>query len=136
MDSLSVPGQLDSLGAIAQYVLAAANSAGLEKKASYRLRLAVDEVATNIINYGYDAAGIEGNILIQATIDERSLTIVLEDTALPFDPIQRDEPDDLELPLEQRQIGGLGIYLAMKGVDRFIYERIDNHNRNIFVMNR
>jgi len=136
MKPLTVPGQLESLSAIAQYVLEAATAAGLEKKAAYRLRLAVDEVATNIITYGYDEAGLEANITVHAEIDDRTLKVTLEDHAQPFDPLQHNEPADLELPLEVRQIGGLGIYLAIRGVDKFIYEYVDGCNRNMFVMNR
>ncbi|MGA9380780.1 MAG: ATP-binding protein, partial [Phormidium sp.] len=54
MEQLTVPGTLDSLSKISDYVLSAASAAGLDKKASYKLRLAVDEIATNVIVYGYE----------------------------------------------------------------------------------
>ncbi|MEQ8963773.1 MAG: ATP-binding protein, partial [Coleofasciculus sp. C2-GNP5-27] len=60
LEPLTVSGTLDSLGAIAQYVLQAAQAANLDKKASYNLRLAVDEIATNIIIHGYEDVGLEG----------------------------------------------------------------------------
>ena len=136
MKPLIVPGKLDSLSNVAKYVLDAAAAAGLDKKAAYRLRLAVDEITTNIITYGYEEAGIEGDITIQADIDDQTLTIALEDIAQPFDSLQHMEPEDLDLPLEQRHIGGLGIYLAINGVDRFTYERVHGRNRNTFIMYR
>jgi anti-sigma regulatory factor (Ser/Thr protein kinase) len=58
MKPMTVPATLDSLGAIAEYVLAAAASAGLDKRASYNLRLAVDEIVTNIIVHGYADADL------------------------------------------------------------------------------
>jgi anti-sigma regulatory factor (Ser/Thr protein kinase) len=136
MKSLIVPGKLDSLSSVAQYVLEAAAAAGLDKKATYRLRLAVDEITTNIITYGYEESGIAGDITARADIDDHTLTITLEDTSQPFDPLKRMEPEDLDLPLEQRNIGGLGIYLAINGVDKFTYERVDGRNRNTFVVYR
>ena len=136
MKPLIIPGKLDSLSDVAKYVLEAAAAAGLDKKAAYRLRLAVDEITTNIITYGYEEAGIEGDITVRADSDDHALTITLEDVSQPFDPLQHMEPDDLGLPLEQRTIGGLGIYLAINGVDKFTYERVDGRNRNTFVMNR
>ena len=136
MKALTVPGKPDSLSTIAAYVLDAAERAGLDRKAAYRLRLAVDEVATNIIFYGYEEAGIEGDITVSADMDDHTLTITLEDLAQPFDPLQHAEPGDLDLPLEQRQIGGLGIYLAIKGVDKFTYERHGGRNRNVFLVYR
>ena len=136
MDPLTVPGTLDSLGAIAGYVKAASAAAGLGKKAAYRLRLAVDEIATNTITHGYAEAGLEGVVDLRAEIDEKTLTISIEDTGVAYDPRQSEPPDDLDLPLEQRQVGGLGVFLAIRGVNKLLYERIGDRNRHIFIVNR
>ena len=136
MEPLTVPGTLDSLTIIGQYVNAAAAAAGLDKKVAYRLRLAVDEIATNIIVHGYEEAGRTGAVLVRAALDQAALTITLEDTAVPFDPRHRLRPDQIDLPIEERPIGGLGVYLTTENVDRFEYEYVGNRNRNIFVMNR
>jgi serine/threonine-protein kinase RsbW len=136
MDPLTVPGTLDSLAAIAEYVKAASAAAGLDKKTSYRLRLAVDEIATNIITHGYAEAGLVGTVNLRAEIDEKTLAISIEDTGMAYDPRQRKPPDDLDLPLEQRQMGGLGVYLGIQNVDEFLYERVGHRNRNTLIMNR
>lgn len=136
MQALTVPGDLDSLDDIGRYVLKAAEEAGLDRKAAYKLRLAVDEIVTNIIIHGYQEAGIAGEVFVRAAMDERALTITVEDGAQPFDPFTRPAPDNLDQPLEERNIGGLGVYLAINGVDAFSYEYVDQRNRNIFVMNR
>lgn len=129
-------GTIASLEAIAEYVMAAASTAGLDKKTSYKLRLAVEEIATNIIIYGYERGGREGVLAIHAELDEQSLAISIEDTGVPYDPTQEPVPDDLDKPIEQRQIGGLGIYLATQSVDKFIYQRVGDKNRNIFIVNQ
>lgn len=136
MEALIVPGTMDSLSIIRRYVQDAADAANLDQKTAYRLFLAVDEIATNIVAYGYDIAGIAGDIEVRATINDDALIILLKDTAPPFDPTLQQEPDDLAAPLEERKIGGLGIYLALNGVDNFMYEYIDNHNCNTFVVYR
>ncbi len=138
MQSLIVPGKLDSLEKIGKYILQAAETAGLERKRAYRLRLAVDEIVTNIINYGYLQAGLEGLITINAEVDERSLTITLDDTSGHFDPTLKaaPAPDAFTQPLEERKNGGWGVYLAIQSVDQFRYQRVDDHNQNIFVMYR
>lgn len=137
MDSLTLPGTLDSLKPIRDFIKAAAAKAGLGPKASYSLSLAVDEVATNIIVHGYEEAGLTGDLEIAFSIDSETLKIILEDSAQEFDPSRRELPtdEDLSRPLEERPIGGLGIFLTMDGVDDFRYERIGNKNRNIFVVN-
>ncbi|MDZ8104950.1 MAG: ATP-binding protein [Nostoc sp. DedQUE12a] len=136
IEPLTVPDSLDSLKAIANYVMQAAGAAGLNKKSAYKLRLAVDEIATNIIVYGYQQAGHSGVLNLQAQFNEQALTISMEDTGVRYDATQTQTPDDLDQPLEQRQIGGLGVYLAINGVDKFIYERVGDRNRNIFIVNR
>jgi len=138
MKSLCLPATLDALGEIGKYVIAATTEAGLDSKAAYGLRLAVDEIATNVITHGYEEAGKTGNIAVSRALTDSSLTITLEDTGIPFDPLNQKLPDeeDLKLPLEERPMGGLGIMLVLKGVDNFSYEYREGRNRNIFVMNR
>lgn len=106
MKPLTVPGTLDSLSKIGQYVNTAAQAADLDKKVSYHLRMAVDEIATNIIVHGYDEAGLTGDVLVLSEMDDQTLTITLEDTSAPFDPRKLGRPDQLDLPVEERPIGG------------------------------
>lgn len=138
MKSLCLPATLAALEPIGDYVVEATTRAGLDASAAYKLRLAVDEIATNIITHGYEEAGLSGDVCVSGDLSETSLAVVLEDSGVPFDPLSRPLPseDDLNLPLEERTIGGLGIYLVLKGVDQFRYERVGERNRNIFVVNR
>ncbi|MEM7715216.1 MAG: ATP-binding protein [Cyanobacteria bacterium P01_A01_bin.68] len=135
MKSLRVSGELESLEQISSYVIAAAKKANLDKKATYKLRLAVDEIATNIVIHVYEEAGIQGDLLCQAELNEKTLSIYLEDRGAEYDATQQEQPDDLYKPLVERHIGGLGVYLAISGVDKYIYERLGNLNRNIFIVN-
>jgi serine/threonine-protein kinase RsbW len=138
LSPLAVPGTLDSLKPIRDYVTNAATMAGLNKLLANRLRLAVDEIVTNIIVHGYDEAGIDGVIRIEAMIDVDRLIITVEDTGPDYDPTQHNLPteEDLGQPLDTREIGGLGIYLAINSIDEFHFERVNNRNRNIFVIYR
>ena len=136
MERLTVPGTLDSLEPIGKYVLAAANEAGLDRRAAYRLRLAVDELATNAIIHGYQESSLNGMIDLWTDIDDKHLTIGMEDSGRPYDPIKTPPPQDLDEPLEDRRLGGLGIYLAKMGVTDLRYERVGNHNRTVFVVSR
>jgi anti-sigma regulatory factor (Ser/Thr protein kinase) len=138
MEPLSLPATLDALERIGTYIVAATTEAGLDLKPAYGLRLAVDEIATNIITHGYQEAGLTGVVTVRAELSDSSLTVVLEDTGIPFDPLSRQLPgeDELNLPLEERSVGGLGIFLVLKGVDHFSYQFSEGTNRNRFVMNR
>ena len=139
MANLTVPGVLESLDPIADFVLSEAERAGLEHKARYRLRLAIDEIATNSILYGYAARGLSGDLTLSSDLTDAGLTIVLEDGGPPYDPRQRDLEDveaQFDKPLDERGMGGLGVYFAVHGVDEFRYERANDRNRNIFTVLR
>ena len=133
MKPLSVPGRLDSLHAIGEYVLAAAARAGLESRAAYRLRLAVDEIATNAVLHGYRPAAYQGDLLVTAEFDKTKLTITLEDSSPAYDPLRTPPPEDLDREPQERSDGGLGIFLALGGVDEFKHQWVNKKNRNIFV---
>jgi serine/threonine-protein kinase RsbW len=136
MDSFVVPGKLDSLSAIRDRVNKASAAAGLGADAAYKLALAIDEIATNIMLHGYEENNLSGDIKVITEQSASELVVVLEDAAPAYDPKTRKLPtaEDLGKPLEEREIGGLGVYLAIQGVDRFDYEYKENHNRNIFAM--
>jgi anti-sigma regulatory factor (Ser/Thr protein kinase) len=134
--SVVVPGTLDSLGPIREFVKEVASEAGLDAKRSYRLQLAVDEISSNIVIHGYQEHDLTGEVAVRAEIDDQALTITLIDSAAPYNPLNRAEPNDLDAPLENRVIGGLGVYLAIRNVDEFLYRDDDGRNHNIFVVRR
>lgn len=113
----------------------AAKEAGLDDRATFRVRLAVDELITNIITHGYMEAGRSGDITISSQVDEAQLTIYLEDSGVSHDPRLEPTPD-LDAPLSERPLGGLGIYLALWAVDQFHYEHDHFGNRSILVLER
>lgn len=138
MNVLEVAAALPSLAVLRDRAREAAASAGLEPDAANRLIQAVDEIATNIIVHGYEENGLSGTVTMRCELAAHELVIALEDSAPAFDPRARAMPreEDLNRPLEERPIGGLGVYLAMRGVDRFDYERAGGKNRTILAMRR
>lgn len=137
MQPLEFSADLNQLQPIRDYVKQACADAGIDARGTYNLQLAVDEIATNIVTHGYEEAGLTGQLRLRAETDEDNLRIVLEDTGKEFDPTTRliDE-GDLTKPLEERAMGGLGIYLALQGIDGFSYKRDEGVNRNTFIMKR
>jgi phosphoserine phosphatase RsbU/P len=130
MDSLIVAATPDSLSSIRKYVTAAAAAADLGKKAASQLCLAVDEIAANAIVHGSAGADDKDVLRVQAHIDQKSLTIILENRGEPYDPRQHPPPPHRDTSLEDRR------YHTLQGVDEFQYQRVGDWNRNIFVMNR
>jgi anti-sigma regulatory factor (Ser/Thr protein kinase) len=133
---LTVTATLDSLPAVSEFVKEAAVAAGLDRSAAYQLRLSVIELVTNTITHGYAEANRSGTIELRAEMDDRVLTLTLDDSAIPYDPSKTPPPQDLSRPAEERQVGGLGVFLALQGVDSFQYERVGDLNRSVLVMKR
>lgn len=135
MQSLTVPGNLHSLEPIRDSVRAAAGAVGLQGTELYRLLLAVDEVATNIVMHGYDEAGIAGMIDLWFEIEPDSLKVYMEDTGAPYNP-ENLRIVDVDQPLDDRKEGGLGVFLAIRGVDNLEYANTGGRNRHTFVVKR
>lgn len=134
MEPLQVIGTLDRLQELRDYVQQAAVAAGLDRKATYRLCLGVDELATNAMTHGRPTPSHEIRLKLHALLDEHCLRITLEDTGTPYDPRQTPAPTNLHLPLEDREPGGLGVFFALRSCDEFHYERIGEWNRNVLVV--
>jgi anti-sigma regulatory factor (Ser/Thr protein kinase) len=122
-----VEGTVDALAPIRTYVEEVARLAGLAPKQAWRLKLAVDEIASNSVLHGYAEAGLQGPLIVSAELGGDEVRVILEDEGAPFDP--RDWRPSAP-PLE----GGFGIPLCLAGVDRFEYERVGNRNRHQFVV--
>jgi len=135
MNTLKVRGTLQDIQPVINYAVSAAYEAGLSDPELQRIRLAVDEIATNIVTHGYEEAGRSGDLSISAEYDEGQFTIYLEDTGEEYDP-RNTPPPDLTVSLEKRPLGGLGIYLALWAVDQFHYEHKQNLNRSILIMQK
>jgi serine/threonine-protein kinase RsbW len=127
----------DELEAIRDFLSVVGTNAGLDRGKIYKLCLAADEIATNIIVHGFMEEGVEdGHLEIDVHVDNGTLVTTLIDAAVAFNPINRAMPteEDLALPPEERPIGGLGIMMAKNSVDEYVYKHENGMNKNILVM--
>ena len=100
------------------------NKLNVDSKKQMQVSIAVEELFVNIANYSY--AADEGEVEIQ--IDKDAVLIIsLIDSGQPFNPLERKDPD-VNAPLEERDIGGLGIYMAKQNADKIEYEYKDGKN--------
>lgn len=134
MKSLVISAESANLESLRGFVTAAANEAGLGEERRFRLVLAVDEIASNIITHGTRCVSEKTSISVHAETRHDRLRVIMEDGGVPFDPRHYDLPGDAELAgsLEERVAGGLGIYFALTGVDNFYYESDGTKNHSIF----
>lgn len=88
--------------------------------------LALDELLNNIISYGYLDSD-QHKITVEMSVEGNALRIVVSDDGIPFNPFERKAPD-LNLPIEERELGGLGIHLVKKFMDECSYQRLEDRN--------
>jgi len=115
------PAKYSSLDLIRTFVEQAAQKANLTDKAIYAVQMAVDEACANIIDHAYGGETDKEKIEITCQIDKDGLTITLLDQGRPFDMDAVSSPD-LNLPLSERQVGGLGVHLIRNLMDGIKYK--------------
>lgn len=93
----------------------------------FKLRLSIEEAVENVVRYAYDG-GI-GWLEAGTSLDQDSLvlTIELRDAGVPFNPLEKEDPD-VTLSADERKIGGLGIFLCKKMMDSIDYRYEDGNN--------
>jgi anti-anti-sigma factor len=122
MDTITLTADLDALAKISAFITEAAELCGLDERATWQVQLAVDEAATNVIQHAYDAEN-PGDITLGWSCEGNRFVVTLRDNGRQFDPQSVPTPD-ITSPLEERQVGGLGLYLITRLMDE---ARFDFH---------
>jgi serine/threonine-protein kinase RsbW len=133
MESLTIPTTLESLARISEFITAATSQAGLDDHNAWQVQLAVDEASTNIIQHGY-AGRVPGEIELGWHVDGDRLVVTLRDYGRRFNPDDVPAPD-VTSPLEERQAGGLGLYLMSRLMDSVQFE-FDDQQGNLLTMTK
>jgi len=107
-------------------------SIGISDKSMFEMNLALDELFTNIISYGFQDCQ-EHIIKVSITVEGDQLQMRIEDDGVPFNPLESETPD-IQCGIEDCKIGGLGIHLIKKLMDDIQYQRVAN--KNILVLKR
>ena len=116
------------------FVDEASQMAGFSSEDIAKVRLAVEEVVVNVMNYAYPA-DTHGDVTVEASLYDTNLTFKIIDCGAPFDPTTL--PDvDTTLPARERAIGGLGIHLVRQIMDTIQYDRMGSLNVLTLIINR
>ncbi|MBF0551278.1 MAG: ATP-binding protein [Deltaproteobacteria bacterium] len=120
------PAKIEYLEEFCNFVSDQVAAHGASMKVIHEVDLAIDEAATNIINYAYEDAA--GDLTVSISLEEpKTLVIDLIDHGKPFNPLTIPPPD-LESDIDHRPIGGLGLHLIRKFTDSVSYRREDDKN--------
>ena len=123
----------DNLNEVLAFVDEYLEAAGCSMKIQMQIDVSLEEMFVNVARYAYregeSVSSGDKTVLLEVSLEEEShsLLLTLTDQGIPFDPTARRDPD-VTLSLEEREIGGLGIYMAKKNMDEMTYERMDGKN--------
>lgn len=125
-NTLYIKNELEQLTRLYEFLNQQATAYGWEEQLLMQIKLAVEEVVTNVILYAYPGKK-DQDIRIDMSLENGLLTIVITDNGIAFNPLEREEPD-ISLPMEERPIGGLGIYLVKQLMTNVTYTRSSGKN--------
>ena len=126
--TLTLKNDLAELTRAAKAIKTHGESRGWPARWVMNATLSLDELITNIVSYGYRDRE-EHEILVTLIEKDEALVVVLEDDGIAFDPFSAAPEPDLEAGVEERRIGGLGVYFVKSLMDEVAYERRDGRNR-------
>ena len=124
--SITLDNDVSQVTELNQFVKSVTEELQLDKALSKRIKLAVEEVVVNIMDYAY-VADVKGQVKVEAMANDERLRFILTDSGRAFDPTAVSRADTT-LTVEDRPIGGLGILLVRNLMDSINYERIDGQN--------
>lgn len=120
----------DRLPSVLDFVNGCLEENGCSAVIQNQIDVAVEELFVNVALYAYrSSVAAPGKVVLELEIedDPKTLILTIRDWGIPFNPLKRDDPD-INLPAEQRDIGGLGIYIVKKTMDSIEYSRRDGQN--------
>lgn len=123
---IALKNDLTELGRLAAELESFAGKHGLPDATLLALNLALEELVTNTISYGFPGGGAQ-TIDVALSFDGESVRVRIEDTGAAFNPLESEAPD-LEAPIADRPVGGLGIHLVRSVMDEVHYERAGGRN--------
>ncbi len=130
--SISISNRIDETVAVTDLVERTALEAGFPQKDVYDILIALDEILANIVYYAYPT-GESGMIEVDIDFDGDNLEIRFIDEGIAFNPLAKADPD-LSVPVDQREIGGLGIFIVKKLMNEVKYTR--ESSRNILMISK
>ncbi len=125
MHELITDAKIENLDEVLDFIDQHLEEWGCSMKTTTQINIAAEEIFVNIAHYAYGEEGGKARITIERKGDDAEITFT--DSGVHYDPLAKEDPD-ITLSAEERQIGGLGIYIVKKSMDSVSYEYRDKHN--------
>ncbi|GGI46763.1 hypothetical protein GCM10008018_18700 [Paenibacillus marchantiophytorum] len=136
VESIMLSNDLKELQRLGAFLQDASRTLQLDEMTLYRVNLVCDELVTNIILYGYpEDVLVDQAIRIDIEVVSDGWELRLTDRGIPFNPLLKSAPC-IDLSVDERGIGGLGIHFVRQVMDDIRYERLNNENVLMMVKRR
>lgn len=127
MKELTLAARIENVEAVTDFINAGLEDVGCSMKAQMQIDVAIDEIFSNISRYAYSTGEGEATVLLDTESIPGSVSVSFIDGGTPYNPLSTKEPAT-DLPVEEREIGGLGIYIVKKTMDEIRYDYKDGKN--------
>lgn len=124
-NELCIDATLENVDLAIDFVNNRAEELPLSEKDRHMIDIAVDEIVSNVARYAYKDE--VGKVTVQFSSDDEGIEITVTDSGAPYNPLEKEDPD-VTLSIEERGIGGYGIFIVKKVMDEINYEYTDNKN--------
>ncbi|MDO4815796.1 MAG: SpoIIE family protein phosphatase [Bacillota bacterium] len=127
MKELTVEATIENIETVTEFVDGQLEALGCGMKAETQINIAIDELFSNIARYAYNPDVGSATVRVEVEEDPMAVIITFIDNGMPYDPLKSMDPDT-NLPAEDREVGGLGIFIVKKTMDEVTYEYKDGKN--------
>lgn len=127
MKELTIDATVENIEKVTSFVDDQLESLNCPVKAQMQIDIAIDELFGNIAHYAYNPEVGPATVRVDVLQDPLSVVVTFIDNGVAYDPLAREDPD-VALTAEEREIGGLGIYMVKKSMDEISYEYKDGQN--------
>lgn len=132
-DSLVLPAHAEAFTTLSIWIEGIADELKIPFKTKNQLLIAVDEIFTNIASYGYPTSSGSATVVVEFDMIKEILTIIFYDTGVAYNPLEANPPD-ISISVDERPLGGLGIFLVRKLMDSVEYRR--ENDKNILILKK
>ena len=127
MKELTIAATIENIETVTDFVNEQLEALDCPMKAQMQIDIAIDELFGNIAHYAYNPETGQATVRVEVVEEPLSVVITFIDNGVPYDPLKKDDPD-ISLSADERDIGGLGIYMVKKTMDEITYEYKDGQN--------
>lgn len=127
MKELTIDAVIENVATVTAFVDEQLEQLDCPMKAQMQVDIAIDELFGNIAHYAYNPETGPATVRVEVTENPLAVVITFIDNGIPYDPLAQSDPD-VTLSAEEREIGGLGIYMVKKSMDDISYEYKDGQN--------